>query len=201
MVSPQCPLDIPVLSSYHGHAVLKGCSCSIPILLLWCHLIFPGCPVPIGVHMLCLQYCHRATSVLPYCPRGVPMPCPQYSQIIPRLSVYCINAVPPPLWCPPAVPLIFPFCLHSVPMGCPLHIPILSSYCSHAITLLFLWDDPLGVPSISPCYSHTVPLVSPCPYPVPSLQGPPFWWAPSAGPSWSPSSRATSTPRLPKGRR
>lgn len=36
---------------------------------------------------------------------------------------------------------------------------------------------------------------------VPVLQGHPCWWAPSAEPSWSPSSRATSTPRHPRGRR
>lgn len=36
---------------------------------------------------------------------------------------------------------------------------------------------------------------------VPILQGHPHWWALSAEPSSSPSSRATSTRRHPKGRR
>lgn len=36
---------------------------------------------------------------------------------------------------------------------------------------------------------------------VPILQDQPRWWAPSAEPNWSPSSRATSIPRHPQGRR
>lgn len=104
MVSPQCTPNIPMLSPYHAHAVSMGCSCSVPRLLLWCPLIFPGCPVPIDVRMLCSQSCHGATSVFPCCPLGVPMPFPQYSHTILMVSLYCINAVPIPFGVPILIP-------------------------------------------------------------------------------------------------
>lgn len=186
-VSPECPLDIPMPCPYHAHAVPMGCSCAVLILLLGCPSIFPGRAVPVAVHVLSPRYCHGATSVFPYCPHGVPV-----------LYLCC----PHPLWCPHAVPSTFPFCLHGAPMGRPLDIPVLSSHrhpacpygmspcCPQSLPLLFPYC-PLGVPLVFPC----------CPHTAPTLQGPPRWWAPSAGPSWSPSSRATSTLRPPKGRR
>lgn len=101
---------------------------------------------------------------------------PQYSRTVPMVSPCHSLNIPIPY---PAVPVLyqccphpfgdavpFLFCLHSVPMGCPLNIPILSSYCSHTITLLFLWDVLL----VSPVSPPAIPILLPwCPLGTPLL--------------------------------
>uniref|UniRef100_A0A8C3V1I2 Chloride channel protein n=1 Tax=Catharus ustulatus TaxID=91951 RepID=A0A8C3V1I2_CATUS len=146
---------VPPVHSGYSHAISIPCPCclhtmpccSVPRLLLWCPLIFPGCPVPIDVHMLCSQYCHGATSVFPYCPLGVPMPFPQYSHTILMVSLYLSMLSPSPLvspysslnipiLCPQCpygvslnIPILTPYLHHAVPMGCPRDVPLVLPYC------------------------------------------------------------------------